>query len=112
MDFSAFLTAAIMLPNAIMANSDAIFDLARVSAPIGKDGLVNGWIITGIGMLVTFTCLTIIVFAITYLPKALDLFDKCFPEKIKEVQTSASSPVEAVAAAVVAAYHNHNNDGK
>ena len=99
--------------NLITANSSAIIDFARVSAPIDESGLYSGWIVMGMGMFVTFFCLTIIAFVITYLPKVLALFDKYFPEKnkVSPMNESFSSPVEAVAAAIAVAYHNHNSEG-
>jgi len=95
----------------------AVIDFARVSAPMGKDGLVNGWIVTLLGMCVVGACLCIIVCVISLLPKALALIDKYFPEnpdgkKSNKKDNSSSSPVEAVAAAVTVSYHNYNNNGK
>jgi Na+-transporting methylmalonyl-CoA/oxaloacetate decarboxylase gamma subunit len=116
-DTNAVSQAAANVVNTVAANSAAIIDFARVSAPMGKDGLVNGWIVTSLGMLVVGTCLLIIVCVISLLPKALVLLDKYFPEnsdakKAGKKANSSSTPVEAVAAAVAVAYHNYNNNGK
>jgi len=103
--------------NTVAVNSSAMIDFARVSAPMGRDGLVNGWIVTFMGMFIVGFCLCIIVLVISLLPKALALIDKYFPEnsdgkKTDKKAKTSSSPVEAVAAAVTVSYHNYHNNGK
>ncbi|MDR0303894.1 MAG: OadG family protein [Chitinispirillales bacterium] len=92
------------------------FDIARVSAPIGESGYVNGWLATGIGMFVVIFCLVIIAFIIAFLPRILIVLNRYFPdnsgEEIKKPTSDNSSPVEAVAAVVAVAFHNTHNSGK
>ena len=116
-DTSAISQAAANVLDTVAANSAAIIDFARVSKPIVEGGSVNGWIATIMGMFVVGMCLLIIVFVISFLPKALILLDKYLPENSDEKKDgkkakSSSSPVEAAAAAVTVAYHNYNNNGK
>jgi len=93
-------------------------DFARVSAPIGELGLVNGWIATGIGMCVVVFCLVIIACIIAVLPKILIVLNKYFPgadaaTESKKAPVDNSSSIEAAAAAVAVAFHNtHNTSGK
>ena len=90
------------------------FDLARISAPIHGNQYLNGWILTGMGMFIAFTCLLITMLVVKYLPYALKILDFIIPEKIvqdaKIIQNAKSETNEAIAAAIAVAYHNHNND--
>jgi Na+-transporting methylmalonyl-CoA/oxaloacetate decarboxylase gamma subunit len=105
----------------IWANTTAdsayvFFDFARISAPIHGNEHLNGWVVTGMGMFIAFSCLLLIMFVVKYLPYALKLLDYIVPEKIVEearkIQSINTETNEAIAAAVAVAYHNHNNDGR
>jgi Na+-transporting methylmalonyl-CoA/oxaloacetate decarboxylase gamma subunit len=116
-DTSTVLQIVTDTANAVAANSAAVIDFARVSVQMGKNGLVNGWIVTFLGMVVVGTCLLLISFVISFLPKVLILVDKYFPEnpdkeKSGKKEKSATSPAEAVAAAIAVSYHNYHNNGK
>lgn len=94
-------------------NSLPVFDLGRVSMPIGTKA--NGWVASGIGMFVVLFCLVIISSAINILPNILTVLNKFFPEntpEVKKAETKDTSSLEVIAAATAVAYHNHNNDGK
>lgn len=115
MDSVGLLPTAHQIADTVAANSGAIIDFARVSVPFGESGMVNGWIVTGIGIFVVISCLAIIIFAITMVPIFLSWFNKHFPENTaekKEIKQNApSASIEATAAAAIAvSYHNYHNN--
>ena len=100
-----------------LAISNAFFDLARISAPIYGDEHLNGWIVTGMGMFIAFSCLLIIMAVVKYLPYLLKILDFIIPEKVvvdaRKVQMgNDDSANETVAAAIAVAYHNYNDSGR
>ena len=92
------------------------FDWARISAPIDGKEHLNGWIVTGMGMFIAFTCLLLIMLVVKYLPSVLKLLDYIIPQKVVEdarvIQNANMETNEAIAAAIAVAYHNFNNGGK